>query len=41
MLYFAIDWTLNEDIAKWPAAFERTVVRRVFGGIKVDENWRK
>jgi hypothetical protein len=40
-LNFAIDWALNEDIAKWLAAFERTVLRRMFGGIKVNENWRK
>jgi len=32
---------LNEDIAKQLAAFERTVLRRMFGGIKVNESWRK
>jgi hypothetical protein len=29
------------DIAKRLAAFERKVSRRIFGGIKVNENWRK
>jgi hypothetical protein len=26
----AESWTLNKDIAKWLAAFERNVLRRVF-----------
>jgi hypothetical protein len=34
-------WTLNKDIAKWLAAFERKVLRRMFGGINGNENWRK
>jgi hypothetical protein len=33
--------TLNKDIAKCLAAFERNILRKVFGGIKVNENWRK
>jgi hypothetical protein len=33
--------TLSKDIAKWMANFERKVLRRKFGGIKVNENWRK
>ena len=31
---------MNKDFAKWPAAFERKVLRRMFVGIKVNENWR-
>jgi hypothetical protein len=31
-------WALNEDIAKRLAVFERTVLRRMFGGINVNEN---
>jgi hypothetical protein len=34
-------WTLNTDIAKWLAAFERKVLRRMFGGINPSENWRR
>ena len=34
-------WTLNKDIAKRLAAFERKILRRIFVGIKVNENWRK
>jgi len=30
-------WTLNKDIAKWLATFERKVLRRMFGGIKINE----
>ena len=37
----AESWTLNEDIAKRLAAFGRKVFRRILGGIKVNENWRK
>jgi len=29
------------DIAERLAAFERRVLGRMFGGIKVDENWRE
>jgi hypothetical protein len=32
---------LNEDIAKWLAALARTVLRRMFGGIDINESWRK
>jgi hypothetical protein len=34
-------WTLNKDIIKRVSVFERKVLRRIFGGIKVNENWRK
>jgi hypothetical protein len=34
-------WTLNKDIAKRLATFEGKVLRRMSGGIKVNENWRK
>jgi len=33
-------WTLNKITAKRLADFERRVLRRIFCGIKVDENWR-
>jgi hypothetical protein len=33
--------TLNTDIIKRLAAFKRKFLRRMFGGIKVNENWRK
>jgi hypothetical protein len=33
--------TLNKDIAKRLAAFGRKVLRRMFGRIKLNENWRK
>ena len=39
--YEAEFWTLNKDIAKWLAAFGRKVLKQMFGGIKVNENWRK
>jgi hypothetical protein len=39
--YGAESWTLNKDIAKQLANFERKVLRRMFGGIKVNENRRK
>jgi hypothetical protein len=32
---------LNKDTAKRLAAFERKVVKRIFGRIKVKEYWRK
>jgi hypothetical protein len=32
---------LNKDTAKRLAAFERKVLKRMFGGIKVHEYWRK
>jgi hypothetical protein len=34
-------WISNTDIAKWLAAFEGNVLRRMFGEIKINENWRK
>jgi hypothetical protein len=34
-------WTLNKDIAKGLAVFERKFLRIIFGAIKVNENWRK
>jgi len=37
----AESWTLNTNIYKRLAAFKRKVLRRIFGGIKVNENWRK
>jgi hypothetical protein len=39
--YGAESWTLNEDFAERLAAFERKYLRRMFGGITVNENWRK
>jgi hypothetical protein len=39
--YGAEVWTLNKDIAKGLAVFERKILRRTFGAIKVNENWRK
>jgi len=32
---------LNKYIAEWLATFKRKILRRMFGGIKVNENWRK
>ena len=32
---------LNKDIAKRLAGFERKVSRRLFGGIKIHEQWRR
>ena len=34
-------WTVDKDTAKGLAAFQTKVLRRMFGGIKVNENWRK
>jgi hypothetical protein len=34
-------WPLNKDVTERLGAFERKVVRRMFGGIKVNENWRQ
>jgi hypothetical protein len=39
--YGAEAWTLNKDIAKGLAVFERKFLRRIFGAIKVNENWKK
>jgi hypothetical protein len=36
-----LSWTLNKDIAKCLAAFERKVLGRNFVGITVNENWEK
>jgi hypothetical protein len=38
--YGAGSWTLDKDIAKRMATFERKVLR-MSGGIKVSENWRE
>jgi hypothetical protein len=35
--YEAESWALTKDIT----AFERNVLRRMCGGIKVNQNWRK
>ena len=37
--YRAESWILNKDITKWVAVFERKVLRRIFGGVKVNEIW--
>jgi len=34
-------WVSNTDIAKGLAAFERNVLRRMFGEFKINEIWRK
>jgi hypothetical protein len=34
-------WTVNKDIAKQLVAFEINVLRIMFWGINVNENWRK
>jgi hypothetical protein len=39
--YGAESWALNKNIAERMAVFERKVLRRTSGGIKVNENWRK
>jgi hypothetical protein len=39
--YGAESSILNKDIAKRFVGFERKVSRRMFGGIKVHENWRR
>jgi hypothetical protein len=39
--YGAKTWTLNKDIIKRLSVFERKVLRGIFGGIKVNEKWRK
>ena len=39
--YGAESLTLNKDIAKQLAAVEKNVLRRMFGGINVNESWRK
>jgi hypothetical protein len=37
----AESWVSNTYIDKRLVAFERKVWRRMFGGIKVNKNWRK
>jgi hypothetical protein len=32
---------LTKDITERLSAFERKVLRRMFGGIKVNDNWKK
>ena len=39
--YGTESWTMNKDVANQLAAFERKVLRRMSGGIKLSENWRK
>ena len=39
--YVAASWTMNKDTAKRLAALEGKVLRRMFGGIKVNENCRQ
>jgi hypothetical protein len=39
--YGAESFILNKDNAKQLATFQGNVLRRMFGGIKVIENWRK
>jgi hypothetical protein len=36
----AESWIQYEDIAKRLTGIERKVLRRIFGGIEVNENWR-
>jgi len=38
--YGAECWMMNEDITKRLTACERKVLRGMFGGIEVHENWR-
>jgi hypothetical protein len=38
--YGAESWILIECIAKRLTTVERKVLRRMFGGIEVNENWR-
>jgi hypothetical protein len=39
--YTAEFWTLDKDISEWLATTEGRVLRRMFGGFKVKENWIK
>jgi hypothetical protein len=34
-------WTMTRVIVKWLATLERKVLKGMFGGIKVNDNWRK
>ena len=40
-MYGADSWTLNKDIVKGLAFLEIKVLKKIFGGIKVNENWKK
>ena len=33
-------WSLDKDIAKRLAAYERNVLKRKFGGVKENANWK-
>jgi hypothetical protein len=38
----AESWTMNIDIAKWLAAFEKKkVLRKICGVIRANDNWKK
>jgi hypothetical protein len=39
--YGAHSWTLNEDVAERVAIFERMILGRMFGRIKINKNWKK
>jgi hypothetical protein len=39
-IYGAESWTLNKDIAKRLATFQRNVLGIMSGGLKINENWR-
>jgi hypothetical protein len=39
--YGAGSWIMNKDITKRPPAFKIKVLKRMFGGFKVIEIWRK
>jgi hypothetical protein len=39
--YGAESWTLHKDVAKSLADFGIKILRILFGGIRVNENWRK
>ena len=39
--YGAVSWMLNKDTTKWLATFETKVLRKIYGGTKVNENWRR
>jgi hypothetical protein len=39
--YGAESWAMHKDMTKRLADFEGKVSRRMFRGIKVNENWRK
>lgn len=41
ILYSTESWTVNKDITKHLAAFVRKVLKKMYGRIKVNENWRK